>query len=285
MTRTKENQGNPAGNENVNEAGKMKSIKDHLKGQRERIFMALWILVLLFLWQFFATKGGLSSNVLPSLEQVWEAFLESISNGALIYQTYYSLRVIFFGMVLATAIATIMALLSQRFMIINALGKVLSLVGHPLPALALLPLIIIWFGTGDLSIIVIIIHSALWPIMINLNEGFRAIPQIYLEIGRNLELPSYSMTWEIRMKSSLGQLLSGLRIAFARSWRALIGAEMVFGAIGDKGGIGWYIFKQRTFMNTPGLFVGILVVIIIGILVETVFFSFVEKKTIRRWGP
>jgi len=247
--------------------------------------MGFWVVFFLALWQISATWGGVSSLVLPSLGEVGVTLVDSLLNGDLLYQIYYSLKVIVMGMVIATLLALVLSLAAQRYLLIAGLGKVLALVGHPLPALALLPLIIVWFGTGDASIIAIIVHSALWPIMINLTEGFSAVPPIYLEIGRNMELNSWAMTWEIRMKSALGYFISGLRIAFARSWRALIGAEMVFGAIGLKGGIGWYIFKQRTFMNTSGLFVGILVVIAIGFLVETIMFRWWERKTVRKWNP
>jgi NitT/TauT family transport system permease protein len=255
------------------------------KNKKEKLIMVLWVLFFLALWQVSATLGGVSSLVLPTLGEVGNTLLDSVVNGNLLIQIYYSLKVIVIGMIIATVLALILSLAAQRYLVMAGLGKVLALVGHPLPALALLPLIIVWFGTGDASIIAIIVHSALWPIMINLTEGFAAVPPIYLEIGRNMELSHWAMTWEIRMKSALGYFISGLKIAFARSWRALIGAEMVFGAIGLQGGIGWYIFKQRTFMNTPGLFVGILVVIIIGFVVESVLFQYWERKTIRKWNP
>jgi NitT/TauT family transport system permease protein len=116
-----------------------------------------------------------------------------------------------------------------------------------------------------------------------LNAGFQAVPQIYLDSGRNLELSPWEIAYEIKLKASLPYLISGVKIAFARSWRALIGAEMVFGAIGLKGGIGWYIFKQRTFMNTSGLFAGIIVVILIGLFIERFLFDYIEKRTVQRW--
>ena len=250
----------------------------------EKYFMALWIAILLLAWYLASTVFSVSPLILPGFPAIWETFKDSVINGELLYQIYYSLKIIVTGLFFSVLTALLFSLLSERCLLLSSLGKVLTVLGHPLPALALLPLIIVWFGTGDLSIIVIIIHSALWPIMINLEEGFSRVKPLYLEVGRNLGLNSVEMILEIRLKSAFGYLLAGLKIAFARSWRALIGAEMVFGAIGDKGGIGWYIFKQRTFMNTSGLFVGILVVVVIGILVETVLFRWLENKTVRKWG-
>jgi len=59
---------------------------------------------------------------------------------------------------------------------------------------------------------------------------------------------------------------------------------MIFGATGGKGGIGWYIFNKRVFMDTPGLFAGLIVIIIIGILVEDLAFGKLEETTIKKWG-
>lgn len=255
-----------------------------LKKNKEQYIILFWIIVLLTMWQLAATVGGVSGLLLPSIGEVASTLLDSMLHGDLPYQIYYSLKVILMGILIAVFAAIFLALASQKYIMIAGLAKVLSAIGHPLPALALLPLIIIWFGTGDASIIAIIVHSALWPILINLNAGFQAVPQIYLDIGRNLELSPWEIAFEIKLKASLPYLISGVKIAFARSWRALIGAEMVFGAIGLKGGIGWYIFKQRTFMNTPGLFAGIIVVVLIGLFIERFLFNFIEKKTVQKWG-
>jgi len=128
------------------------------------------------------------------------------------------------------------------------------------------------------------VHSVLWPLLLNLTAGFRATPAIYLELARNYGLSSAAITWEIRVKSALSYIISGLKIGWARAWRSLISAEMVFGAVGAKGGVGWYILTQRTFMNTAGLFAGIVVVVAIGVLVEDVLFAQLEKRTIKKWG-
>lgn len=255
-----------------------------LKKNKEQLIILFWIAMFLLTWQLAATVGGVSSLLLPSIGEVASTLADSVLHGDLAYQLYYSLKVILIGILIAILSAILLALASQKYMMIAGLAKVLSAIGHPLPALALLPLIIIWFGTGDASIVAIIVHSALWPILINLNAGFRAVPQLYLDIGKNLELSPLEIAYEIKLKASLPYLISGVKIAFARAWRALIGAEMVFGAIGMKGGIGWYIFKQRTFMNTSGLFAGIIVVILTGLFIERFLFDLIEKRTVRKWG-
>ena len=141
-----------------------------------------------------------------------------------------------------------------------------------------------WFGTGTKAVLAIIVHSALWPMLLNLMAGFSSVPDVYLDAGRNLSMNPLSAAFEIRLRASMGYVLSGLKIGWARAWRALISAEMVFGAVGKNGGIGWYLLNQRTFMDTAGLFAGIVLVIVIGILVEDILFSALENRTLKGWG-
>lgn len=247
----------------------------------QRIF---WVLVLLAVWEISVKLFSVSPMLFPPVELVCKTLWDSFISGDLLYQTAYSLGIIVLGMLIATVLAVILALLSTRFRIAGSLIDTLTAIMHPLPGLALLPLIIMWFGTGSSAVLVILVHSALWPVLLNVTAGLAAVPQMYLDCARNFSMKKSAIIFEVMLKSAAGYLVSGVKIGFARAWRALISAEMVFGAVGAKGGIGWYILKQRTFMNTAGLFAGILVVIVLGILVEDGFFALLEKHTVQKWG-
>ena len=192
--------------------------------------------------------------------------------------------IIGWSLVISGVLAVVLALLSTWSNVMESLIDTLTALAHPLPGLALLPLIIMWFGTGSGAVTAIVVHSALWPVLVNLLSGFRSMPSIYEDIGRSLSMSTAAITLEIRLRASMAYLISGLKIGWARGWRAFISAEMVFGAVGEKGGIGWYILTQRTFMNTAGLFAGIILVIIVGMLVENVLFGAIEKHTLEKWG-
>lgn len=243
-----------------------------------------WISLLLIIWEASVTLLHISPLLFPSVEEVLLTLGQGLLSGDLLYQTAYSLGIIGAALMISMVLAIILALCSSMSKIADSLIDTLTTLAHPLPGLALLPLIIMWFGTGTSAVTAIVIHSALWPILVNLTAGFRSMPVIYEEIGRNLSMSPLSISLEIRMRASLGYLISGLKIGWARGWRAFISAEMVFGAVGAKGGIGWYILTQRTFMNTAGLFAGIILVILIGMLVEDVLFAALEKHTLAKWG-
>lgn len=246
-----------------------------------RIF---WCLLLLIVWEAWVKLSHVSPMLFPSVEEVLCTLWEDLLYGNLLRQTLASLRLICSGLFLALLLSLAAGLLCVRSNIAASFLDTLTALAHPLPGLALLPLIILWFGAGTKAVLAVIVHSALWPMLLNLIAGFSSVPEIYLDIGKNLSMGPASITWEIRLRASMGYLLSGLKIGWARAWRALISAEMVFGSVGGSGGIGWYLLNQRTFMDTAGLFAGILLVIAIGILVEDGVFSLLENRTLRRWG-
>lgn len=243
-----------------------------------------WIMVILALWEITAQSGAFPKAIFPSLLVIAKALGNSIASGEIILQTGFSLALILQGLLVGLLTAILVSSLAVGNKVVYGLVDTLTAIAHPLPGIALLPLIIIWFGTGTLSIIVIIVHSVIWPMILNIMTGFRAISTIYKEAGLNLGLNHFRIIKDIMIPASLPYVLSGLRIGWARSWRALISAEMIFGAVGLNGGLGWYIFKQRVFMDTPGIFAGLFVIVLIGIIVEDFFFAAIEERTIKKWG-
>ena len=243
-----------------------------------------WICLFLILWEGSVKLFQVSPLLFPPVEEVVRTGYLGLVKGDLLWQSLYSIGMIGASLVISGILAVVLALLSTWSKRMESLIDTVTALAHPLPGLALLPLIIMWFGTGSGAVMAIVIHSALWPISVNLISGFKSMPSIYEDIGKSLSMNSLEITLEIRLRASMAALISGLKIGWARGWRAFISAEMVFGAVGDKGGIGWYILTQRTFMNTAGLFAGIILVIGIGLLVEDVLFASVEKHTLEKWG-
>ncbi len=242
------------------------------------------MILALIIWESIARFSSVTSLAFPSLTLIGKALIESIISGEIINQMAFSLGLIILGLIISILLALIMSSLSIVNPIVENLVQTSISIFHPLPGIALLPLIILWIGTGSKAVVFIIIHSVLWPMILNMVAGFKAIPQVYKKIGRNYEFSTGKIISKIYIPASLPYIIAGLKIGWARAWRAAISAEMIFGATGGKGGIGWYIFNKRVFMDTPGLFAGLIVIIIIGILVEDLAFGKLEETTIKKWG-
>ncbi len=243
-----------------------------------------WSIVLIIIWQIIHATGKFSELIFPSVGAILNALFKSIVSGELIYQIIYSLELILKGLSIGLILAVILSSLAVLSKPFSGLVETLVSIAHPLPGIALLPLIILWFGAGEISIIFIIIHSVVWPLVLNLLTGFKSIPKIYKQVGNNYGLNSFKSVIYIMLPASLPYFLTGMKISWARAWRALISAEMIFGAAGGKGGLGWFIFKNRVFMDTAGIFAGLIIIVVIGMLVEDLFFDKLEKVTIKKWG-
>lgn len=245
---------------------------------------AAFIAALALLWEAAARLGRLPPLLFPSFLSVGQEFFRQLLHGELFGRTGFSLYLIGAGLgcgILAALAGTILAMIWPLF---SEWLTTLMAIMHPLPGVAILPIIILWLGTGPQSIIAVIWFSAVWPLIANLHTGLRSVPAAQIEVGRNLGLQGARLTAAVLIPGAFPHILSGLRVAWARAWQASVAAEMVFGAAGGDGGLGWFIYKKRFFMEIPGVFAGLAVIVLIGLLVERILFEQAEKLTVRRWG-
>lgn len=247
----------------------------------ERMF---WLLLLALLWQIIFWSEIFSPLVFPSLIKIGKTLLESLLTGQLREQLLFSLTIIMQGLLISLLLALLLSFLAHFSEIAASLIDTVVAIAHPLPGIALMPLVLIWFGAGRTAILFVIIHSVLWPMLLNLRTAFSSIPEIYNLVGKNYGLNRFERLIQVMAPASLPYFLAGLKIGWARAWRALISAEMLFGAANSIGGLGWYIYQKRVFFDLPGVFAGIILIIIIGILVEDFIFNKIEKHTVNKWG-
>ncbi len=245
---------------------------------------SLFLAGLALIWEAVARAGWYPEILFPSFSTVMRELLGWATSAELLRRAYVSLYLIAVGLGLAivTAVAaSALAMVSRTF---AEMVDTLMAIMHPLPGIAILPVVLLWFGTGNQSIIMLIWFSACWPLIANIHAGLRAVPLTQIEVGRNLGLTGFQLVWAVLIPAALPHILTGLRVAWARAWQSSVAAEMVFGASGTEGGLGWYIYKKRFFMEIPGVFAGMLVIILIGLIVERLIFAAAENRTIRRWG-
>ncbi len=241
------------------------------------------VVAVLVLWEVTA-RIEQNDLMLPSFLQAFHAFVSDMRSGELPEKIVNSLSTLLKGYVIGSALALILSALAITTQIGRDVLSTLTAMLNPLPAIALLPLALLWFGTGNVSLVFVLVHSVMWPIALNTWSGFSAVPETLRMAGRNYGLrgPGYVLT--LLIPASLPAILSGLKIGWAFAWRTLIAAELVFGASNGSGGLGWYIFQNRNELFTDHVFAGLGTVIVIGLVVEGVVFTTLENLTVRRWG-
>jgi len=155
---------------------------------------------------------------------------------------------------------------------------------NPLPAIALLPLALLWFGLNNASLVFVLVHSVLWAVALNTHSGFMSVSNTLRMVGRNYGLTGFGYVGKILIPAAFPSILTGLKIGWAFAWRTLIAAELVFGVSSGSGGLGWFIYENKNQLEIPSVFAGLFSVILIGLLVENFIFRTVERRTVRRWG-
>lgn len=244
---------------------------------------SLLLILLALVWEG-AARWQNNDLLLPTFTQAATAFIEDIRNGELPAKIAISMSTLVKGYLIGTALALALSALAVSTRLGRDLLSTLTSMLNPLPAIALLPLALLWFGLGTQSLIFVLIHSVLWPMALNTYSGFLGVSETLRMTGRNYGLKGLRYVWHILIPAALPSILSGLKIGWAFAWRTLIAAELVFGASSGQGGLGWYIFQNRNELYTDRVFAGLASVIIIGLLVETLIFATIERVTIKRWG-
>jgi len=241
------------------------------------------LVALIVIWELYARwlNNGL---LFPTFTETIRTFSKDIANGVLIDRTMTSLRTLAIGYALGLALATVLTTIAVASTAGTRVLSTLTAMFNPLPAIALLPLALIWFGLGTPSLVFVIIHSVLWAVALNTLIGFRGVPETLRMSGRNVGLKGARYVGLILIPAAFPSILAGLKIGWAFAWRTLVAAELVFGVSARSGGIGWYIFEARNDLDTATVFSGLLAVILIGLVVESVFFRAIEARTVNLWG-
>lgn len=243
----------------------------------------LILVVLALLWEALARWQD-NDLLLPTFLATVQALFEGLASGELIERARLSLVVLAQGYAAGLALAFLLTTLAISTQVGRDLLSTLTAMFNPLPAIALLPLALLWFGLGSGSLIFVLVHSVLWPVALNTFAGFQGVPETLRMAGRNYGLAGLRYVFGILVPAALPAILSGLKVGWAFAWRTLIAAELVFGASSGRGGLGWYVFQNRNELYTDKVFAGLLLVILIGLVVENLVFAAIEKATIRRWG-
>lgn len=248
----------------------------------KRVTQLGFLIAVALVWEATFRMEIVSELLFPSFIDILNVFWSQF--GDLAFRLMVTFRYIVYGMAIAAVLGVVLSFLAMVSPTIASVIDMVLAVMHPLPAVALLPLLIIWFGLTRMSLVIVIFTAALWPMLLNCYTGFRAVPQTYLEAGRNIGLRGFRLVWSVMIPAALPYLIAGFASGWARAWRAAISVELVFGAAASEAGIGWYIYNAQFFLEMPQVIAAVGVIVLVGIVVERLGLDTLEHLTVRLWG-
>jgi NitT/TauT family transport system permease protein len=241
------------------------------------------LVLLMVVWEVGARMLG-NELLFPTFVATLEAFFKGFATGDLLLKIWTSLKVLLMGYSVGIVLAGLLTAIGIASRIGTDFLETLTSMFNPLPAIALLPIALIWFGLGNGSLVFVLVHSVLWAVALNTHSGFLAVSNTLRMVGKNYGLGGFRYVSKILIPAAFPSILTGLKIGWAFAWRTLIASELVFGVSSGSGGLGWFIYENKNQLEIPSVFAGLLTVILIGLVVENLVFRTVENHTVRKWG-
>ena len=243
--------------------------------------LAPWALpvALIVLWQLAARLGWLSSRILPEPWAVAKAFWTLAESGELWTNLRVSLWRAVSGFVIGGSLGLVFGLLTGSFRRAETLLDTTFQMVRNIPALALIPLVILWFGIDESAKLFLLAVGVFFPIYLNTFHGIRSADQGLIEMARSYGLSGWPLYRDVILPAALPSILVGVRFSLGLVWVLLIVAE----TISAQSGIGYMTMNAREFLQTDVVLVGILMYALLGKAADIL--SRALERYFLRWNP
>ncbi len=219
-------------------------------------------LIMLLAWQLAVWFGGFPSFILPSPEQVGVRFIQAVADGTLLRNTLVTLVEVLAGLALGVSVASILGYLLARSVHLERLISPYIVASQSIPIVAIAPLLVIWFGPGLFSKVLICALIVFFPVLVNTIVGVRSVPDDLRDLMRSLQATRWQTLKDLEMPAALPVFLGGLRIGATLS---VIGA-VVGEFVGANSGLGFMVNVGRGVYDTALVFVAVFTLIALALI-------------------
>ena len=289
------------------------SVPQAMDEKKKKVRTPIWVklrptypfIVILALWQVAAMQAqGNQGRLFPTVDAIvyraWELvtgplfrelaenpnlglidqFLKLLESPILLHTLHTAWRLPF-AFFIAAVVGTIVGIMMGRFAFWEAFFVPLLSVLLPIPAIAWTPIVVIWAGIGDQTVIVITAFASFLPIAMAVWTGVKTVNPVWIRAAQSMNADKMTIFRTVVLPGSLPMILSGLRIGLARAWRAGVGAEAFAGI---RWGLSAGIFDAQEYLDIAFMMVALSVLGLFGFTLEKVLFQPIESRTVIRWG-
>lgn len=237
----------------------------------------LVILLLLLIWYIISQLGIFSAYIFPSPKRIMDAFIGMVRSKELFSNLSASLFRVLIGFLISFILAFILGMVAAIMPKADPFYKPILEFIRQVPPMSLIPLLILWFGIGETSKIIVIVLTSFFPIFMNTESGLKGCDPKLLEVGKILHLSERESFFKIRLPYALPEILVGIRIGLGYSFRAIVGAEM----IAASKGLGYMILDAQAMSRTDKVIVGIILIGALGLVIDSLFKLLLRKKNLK----
>ena len=238
---------------------------------------------LLLLWESAYRAKFWSPVLLPAPAQV-AAYLKSAAlDGTLASATVITMRRLLIGYFVGLVVGLPLGLLTARWNIFRDTLGTMALGLQTLPSVCWVPLALLWFGQTEAAMLFVVVMGTLWSVIIATETGVRNVPPIYRRAALTMGSRRLHIWFKVILPAALPFIVSGMKQGWAFAWRSLMAAE-IFVTILTGFGLGQLLHYGRELSAMDQVIAIMLVIVVIGLLADKIFFSPIERFLHRRWG-
>jgi NitT/TauT family transport system permease protein len=220
------------------------------------------VLLFLFIWYGISHWTEISAFILPSPEMVWRRFLASAEDGSIIRHSLVTLEEVMGGLAIGISIALLLGYLLAKSRVAEKLLSPYIVASQSIPIVAIAPLLIIWFGSGRLSKVLISALIVFFPILVNTIIAVRSVPQDLHDLMRSLQASRWQVFFRLEAPAAMPLLLGGLKVGATLS---VIGAVVGEFVAADEG-LGFAINLARGMYDIPMVFVAVFALVAMALI-------------------
>ncbi|MDO4647721.1 MAG: ABC transporter permease [Eubacteriales bacterium] len=226
-------------------------------------------------WVALDKTGNLNPVIMPSPGTVWKTIVSLISSGKLWTNLLISVERVLKGYALAGILGIVLGIFIGQSRHLERLTELLIQIIKPIPPIAWIPLVILWFGIGESGKVFLIFLGGFFTILINVIDGIRQTDEKLIEVSRSMETPFLKHMFMVVIPAASPNIFTGLRTGLSSCWMCVVAAELVSSSTG----LGYLIMNARQFGRTDVVIVGMLTIGIIGKLMDSLL-KVIEKKLV-----
>ena len=229
------------------------------------VLPALTIVAVVVAWEALVRLRGIAPIYLPAPSSVFVYLSRMIADGSMPYHLGITLLRIFVGFALAAVCGIVLGVLMGMSRTVARVADVWIAALYPLPKISLIPLLIIWVGTGEAYKIVISAISAFFPIVISTYSGIRQTDRGLVKAAKDLGANARQIQLKVVIPGAIPSIFAGLHLGMGIAIILVVAAEMIGGS--SQGGMGWLLISSGQVMETEKVFASLIVLAVVGAVV------------------